>query len=65
MLARLGSIIYWTASAVAALLAGAAIPAAARETSTFGAWAVVAFFLGFALLAWLLGRAARYVLAGR
>ncbi len=67
MAARLGNVLYWTASGIAALLAVFAVLSlgdAVFGTGSTGSaviWAVMCSVA--ALLVWLLGRAARYVLA--
>jgi hypothetical protein len=68
MLARLGDVLYWLGSGIAIVILA------------FGAWLVLrgnlggrpedwwivpAIFIGYALAAWLIGRACRYVLAGK
>jgi hypothetical protein len=65
MLARLGDVLYWAGSGIALVILAA------------GAWlvlggdlvpenrSVLAIFFGCALVAWLIGRACRYVLGGK
>lgn len=61
MAARLGNVLYWAACLVAAI------------TIFFSVWSIVSvgwfrdavlIQFGFALLVWLVGRAAKYVLGG-
>ncbi len=62
MLARLGQVIYWGASGIAVILALVVALSFATGTQNTGAgWYIIG---GFALLVWLGGRAAKYVLAG-
>ena len=63
MAARLGDVLYWTFAALAASLAGLAayIWATYQMPQDFAAVPIVALF---ALGAWAIGRACRYVLAG-
>ena len=68
MLVRLGNVLYWSGTGVAVLfiLAGIyyAVPAAdGVGDKGWGYYAVRA--AGSAIVAWLIGRAARYVLAGK
>lgn len=63
MVARLGNVLYWFASAVAVLaLAGAAYSLAYGQR---GGDVLAGLGAAFAVLVWLIGRACRYVLAGR
>jgi hypothetical protein len=64
VIARLGNVLYWAGCSFGMLFAIGGIAAALHESSGFS-WLVLLFFLGLALLAWLAGRACRYVLAGR
>jgi hypothetical protein len=66
MLARLGDVLYWLGCILAGLTvaAGAFLWFAEGHARKDGI-AVVAGFLVFALILWLIGRACRYVLAGR
>jgi hypothetical protein len=64
MAARLGEVLYWGASVIAGLLMiGAAF------AMVFGMgddrFLMVGFVTVFAIIVWLVGRACRYVLAGR
>jgi hypothetical protein len=58
MLARLGSVLYWLGCIVAAVF----IAEAQYRKDGYGT--VIGFAVG-ALIVWLIGRAFRYVLAGR
>jgi hypothetical protein len=61
---RLGDVLYWGASFVAALLALLAAAVALLNTGPDGPFIAMIFAI-FALIVWLAGRACRYVLAGR
>jgi hypothetical protein len=63
MAARLGNVIYWAGCAAAALgvLAAAIVLASPGEDATI--W--IQIYVGGAIASWLVGRAARYILAGR
>lgn len=63
MAARLGNVIYWAGcgAAALALFAWAAVYISPGEEASY--W--LPRYLVMAVGAWLLGRAARYVLAGR
>jgi hypothetical protein len=64
MAARLGDVLYWTASLIALLAIGLAIYLwnyGIPPNNNFGGW----FFLIVGTVTWLVGRAIRYVLAGR
>ena len=64
MLSRLGQVLYWAGCAVAfvIVLAGVAVT---FNTSDSNAWLATALAVIVALIAWLIGRAALYVLAGK
>jgi hypothetical protein len=57
MLARLGDVLYWAGCLIAAAFIGLELHA--RNPSDW------LFVISFSVVMWLLGRAARYVLAGR
>jgi hypothetical protein len=61
---RLGDVLYWGASFVAALLALLAAAVALLNTGPNGPFIAVIFAF-LAVIVWLVGRACRYVLAGR
>jgi hypothetical protein len=61
---RLGDALYWGASFVAALLAPLAAAVALLNTGPNGPFIAVIFAF-LAVIFWLVGRACRYVLAGR
>jgi hypothetical protein len=64
IVARLGNVLYWTASlvAVAFLVLGGLVAILNRGPD--GPF-IAAIFIGIGVVAWLVGRACRYVLAGR
>jgi hypothetical protein len=64
MAARLGEVLYWAATMIAALALVLAVYAtvAGRGADRFFPIGVI---VAFGVLGWLLGRACRYVLAGR
>jgi hypothetical protein len=64
MLARLGNVLYWLASAIAIALVIFAAFAYYTATGS-GALEGALFIVAFAGLVWLIGRAILYVLAGR
>lgn len=66
MISRLGNVLYWTASGLAGLtlLLGALLLLTEPAMQRAPAGPLTAFAIGAALL-WLIGRACRYVLAGR
>jgi hypothetical protein len=63
MPARLGDVLYWSGCVVAGCLALVAF-VAARNANDTGIIVGVVFAVS-ALIAWIVGRACRYVLAGR
>ena len=65
MLARLGNVLYWTAAALSVLIVVVGIPAGLNEAPPNARWSLIAVFFVIAGVVWLLGRACRYVLAGR
>lgn len=66
MAQRLGNVLYWVATALAALLlALAAIFPIMAERGTSGElWLVSLAIAACGVIVWLIGRACRYVLAG-
>ena len=67
MLARLGNVLFWTGNAIAALmLCSAVVFLFAADRVAPGELAIVlGVFAAVAVAMWLLGRACRYILAGR
>jgi phosphotransferase system glucose/maltose/N-acetylglucosamine-specific IIC component len=66
MIARFGNLIYWLGCAAGALfLIGAAAVAVIPSTNPNDKPAVPLFLAAVALIAFLIGRAGRYVFAGR
>jgi hypothetical protein len=64
MLARLGDVLYWAGCLLGILLVVAAV--ALYNVGTGGDKVVIPpILIGFAVVVWLIGRACRYVLAGR
>lgn len=63
MAARLGDVIYWAMCGVAALALALLAFVALNPGSEAVPWGI--FFGVAAVVAWLFGRAVRYVLAGR
>jgi amino acid transporter len=61
MASRLGQVIYWAASAIAVIVAALGAFFAWTGMTAANAWVV---FLVIAVGVWLVGRGARYVLAG-
>jgi hypothetical protein len=70
ILVRIGNVLYWAGSAVAAILLVVCIAIMVAYAGGFGfqmlsdALAVGGFCAVIALLSWLAGRAAKYILAG-
>jgi len=64
MIERLGNVLYWLGCTIAGLLAIGGIFAGLHESAGHG-WMTFAFFEVAALLAWLAGRAFRYILSGK
>jgi hypothetical protein len=68
MIARLGMLLYWMGLGIAALCKIAAIAVfvmvITNNHTASEAWMLAAFFAIAAGLSWLIGRAAKYVLAG-
>jgi hypothetical protein len=65
LLARLGDVLYWTTASLSALIIIVGIPAGLNEVAPDKGWTLIAVFFVIAAVIWLLGRACRYVLAGR
>jgi hypothetical protein len=65
LLARLGDVLYWTTASLSALIIIVGIPAGLNEVAPDKRWTLIAVFFVIAAVIWLLGRACRYVLAGR
>jgi len=63
MRARLGNVLYWLGTVIAVLCIGAAFTFASNEGRE--KWYAVGFFAVFAAVSWGIGRALRYVLAGK
>ena len=63
MFARLGQVLYWAACGIAALLFASGIYIAFGDAAD--KFAIVGFTWAFAGSAWLVGRAALYVLSGK
>jgi hypothetical protein len=64
MVARLGNVLYWAGTLIACLVAGLIAYAVLFGTGE-GDWLLPGLALFVAAAIWLIGRAARYVLAGR
>jgi hypothetical protein len=67
MITRLGNVLYWCGLAIASLCEIAAIVVLLiiiTHKPDPEAWFAVAFFAVFGGCAWLVGRAAKYILAG-
>jgi hypothetical protein len=62
MLARLGNVLYWTGCLLGILLVAAAV---ALYSPDYMDRVHSAIYIGLAVVVWLIGRACRYVLAGR
>jgi hypothetical protein len=66
MAERIGNVLYWLGCIVAGLIALFAVGMYLAEGHNKGeALLVSGFILVFAFIAWLAGRACRYILAGR
>ncbi len=66
LLARLGNVIYWLFTGVAALFVlGGAYIAVFGLGQVKDEWWPLAVGAGFAIVSWLIGRAARFILAGK
>ena len=67
MLARLGDVLYWTGCLLGILLVAAAVAFynLAANITPKDMTLVLAILIGLGLIVWLIGRACRYVLAGR
>lgn len=64
MAERLGEVLYWTGCLVAALCLGLAF-LVWRNASGADYGVVVGLFISAAVVAWLIGRACRYILSNR
>ena len=62
MLARLGDVLYWAGCLLVVLLVAAAI---AYYNFEYIKLAELLIVIGLAVIVWMIGRACRYVLAGR
>jgi uncharacterized protein with PQ loop repeat len=62
---RIGNVLYWLGCIVAGLTALLAVFVFFTSQNQSEGLLVMLFVLVFAFLAWLIGRACRYVLAGR
>ena len=62
--ARLGEVLYWAGCVIAVAMIGLTVVAYYDGTAPSGSKFPV-FVGGFAFVVWLIGRACRYVLAGR
>ena len=62
MLARLGDVLYWVGCLLAVLLVAAAIAYYNFEDIKL---VELLILIGLAVIVWMIGRACRYVLAGR
>ena len=65
MIARLGNVLYWAACILAAVVAAFSLVGFVDSPMRQYDWANLAFFGAIGLGVWLVGRALRYVLAGR
>jgi hypothetical protein len=65
MAARLGDVLYWAGSTIALLLVAFGLGLAGIEKSSEAQLWILGIFGVLAVITWLLGRACRYVLAGR
>lgn len=67
MLARLGNVLYWAGTGIAALcvIGGGAFAISIYNYNRADAYFIGALWLVSAAVIWLIGRACRYVLAGR
>ena len=65
MIVRLGNVLYWAACALAALAAAFSLVGFVDSPMRQQDWANLAFGGAIGLGVWLVGRAFKYVLAGR
>ena len=67
MLARLGNVLYWTGCLLGILLVAAAVAfySLAKRGTPEELLFISALLIGLGVVVWLIGRACRYVLAGR
>jgi hypothetical protein len=69
VLERLANVLYWLGCGLAGLLIiGGIIFLVLEDTPSndpFRVWLAAAIFWGLALIAWLVGRACRYILSGK
>lgn len=65
MAARLGEVIYWAGCLFGALFVVAAVYVYAVDPGSRDGQFLAALVGGFGVACWLIGRAAKYVLAGR
>jgi membrane protease YdiL (CAAX protease family) len=64
MFERLGQVLYWIGSALAALFIVGSVFAAIHESNGQN-WLVFFFFIVIGVLFWLAGRALKYILSGK
>ncbi|SIO66924.1 hypothetical protein SAMN05443247_11538 [Bradyrhizobium erythrophlei] len=68
MIVRLGMVLYWCGLAVASLCeiaaVGVLVLVITKSSAAADAWVAAVFFAIVGGLAWLAGRAAKYILAG-
>ncbi len=64
MAARMGRVLYWVGCIIAVLLVVLSIFFALLAETTNGVVGGLTAFIPYAVLAWLIGRACRYFLAG-
>lgn len=65
MAARIGQALYWMGTIVAVLLVGLSIFFALLAETNNGVIGALTAFVPYAVLAWVIGRACRYFLAGK
>lgn len=65
-MARLGNVLYWTGCVFALIIVGCGVLGVALEPGNNNeTWIVIMITAVFAAVVWVIGRACRYVLAGR
>jgi len=64
-LSRLGNVLYWLCTGVAALFALVSVYSALFGQVENGGWWLLGALAVLAIVVWLIGRAARYILAGK